>query len=76
MFAEWVTTGVSWGIMIASMLFTLLMIALLVVGFFSLGAWFLKGGDDNGTKEDWQDRPDRSRRTKTSVRVGVKKCDR
>lgn len=68
MFAEWVTTGVSWGIMIASMLFTLVMIAVLVVGFFSLGAMFLKGGDDNGkTNDGWQedkDRPSRKRRTK------------
>lgn len=77
MFAEWVTTGVSWGIMIASMLFTLLMIAVIVVGFFSLGAMFLKGGDDNGKTENWQDdKPDRSRRTKTSVRVdGVRRSN-
>lgn len=79
MFAEWVTIGVSWGIKVASMFFTLLMIIGLVIGLFSLGAMFLKGGDDNGTPKDRQDdkrRPDRSGRTKTSVRVdGIRRND-
>lgn len=50
MFAEWVTTGVSWGIMIASAAFTLFVIAGTVLGFLSIGARWLKGGHDE--KED------------------------
>lgn len=57
MFAEWVTTGVSWGVMIASAASTLLAIVGLVVGFMSILAWWLKGGKENAQedKEFWND---------------------
>ena len=73
MFAEWVTTGVGWGIKIASMTFTLLVVAGLIIGFCSLLALILKGVDDDGKTEEW-DRPDRSRRTEAVVRMdGVRR---
>lgn len=75
MFAEWVTTGVGWGIKIASMMFTLMVVAGLIIGFCSLLALLLKGVDDDGETEEY-DKSDRSRRTEAVVRMGVKKCDR
>ena len=52
MFAEWVTTGVSWGVMVASAAVTLFAFLGFVVGLLSIGAWFLKGGHDDEDKKD------------------------
>ena len=46
MFVNWITTGVGWGIMIASAAFTIFVIAMTVLGFLSIGARWLRGGRD------------------------------
>ena len=56
MFAEWVTTCVQWGIIIASAAFTLFIIAMMILGFFSAGARWLRGGRDE--KNNTQDKDD------------------
>lgn len=65
MFAEWVTTGVGWGVMIASAAFTLFVVAGVVVGFMSILAWWLKGGrvdaQDEKDFEDFNRKSNRSR---------------
>lgn len=56
MFAEWVTTGVSWGIMLASAAFTIFAIAGFLIGLLSMLAYFLKGdSDEEKDKKDWDD---------------------
>lgn len=51
MFAEWVTTGVSWGIMIASAAVTLFAVMGFVIGIMSIIAFFIKGGQDEDKKD-------------------------
>ena len=53
MFAEWVTTGVGWGIMIASAAFTIFVIAGFIIGLLSMLAYFLRG--DQGEEKDTED---------------------